>query len=474
MSLASSEALQEDSLEEERQLYRRFGGGRLPGGCIRRFRPRTTILETLAIHPNLDHIFEIVRGTGFEDLLSGDESLTLFAPRDIAFDQASRDLVNRLYQTEYRFHARDLVMQHILEGTICEFDNGETYVSLNGAINNFIQDGAVRYVSTVPDVDSVRPVPVVDFNTHALNGVIHMVEELLLPVWVTRELFDMFSGPSYSVIRELVVAASMESVFSDESRRLTIFAPTNKAFNEIDDAHLECMRKDTSVAESILRSHTTEGLWNIDKLQTMNLETLDDGVSISIVKTDSITLNGKGGVIDPNNLAYSGVLNGIDSVLLPDGFDCGFFQTAMEESGTVLGLLREEGMVTLAGLIESAGLVDLFTNPDVEITIFAPTEAAFTEISMETLFCLSQDKEALKSLLRYHTLDSIYYEEDLAIVELLETTDRQLPVLVNGVTASDKRTQINDAGVTDGDIFASNGVIHKISRVVHPPGAQCM
>lgn len=77
-------------------------------------------------------------------------------------------------------------------------------------------------------------------------------------------------------------------------------------------------------------------------------------------------------------------------------------------------------------------------------------------------------------MLRYHSLPSMHSAEALEVVELFPTSENGQSVLVNGLTAQDGLTQINDAGLTEGDIHASNGIIHKISRVVHPPGATCM
>ena len=77
--------------------------------------------------------------------------------------------------------------------------------------------------------------------------------------------------------------------------------------------------------------------------------------------------------------------------------------------------------------------------------------------------------------MRYHTLDNIISAEGLSkIADLLPTTLNGKSVLVNGLTARDGKTQINDAGLVEGDIHASNGIIHRIDHVIHHTGAACI
>lgn len=483
--LTLEDILFNETAQEERDLYRSFGGpGR--GHCNRRFRPRNSITEMLALHPNLGQISGLIQVTGMEDILSGEGSYTFFAPRDISFDrQQIQGFVNRLYRPQYYFHAQDFLKQHIIDETLCqsEFNQGITYRAQNGGAVTYLQTNGIDTLVTTQDKDAIDAAVVVDFNNQVTNGVVHIIEGLLPPQWILKEVLDVISDRAYTTLRELIVVAGMEGVFRDEtglgdgSFGLTLFAPTNQAFENLEESDLRCLRDVPDIAKSILSSHTLDGIFSADKLETKAYDTIEDGVSIAVFNTRSgrIALNGDVKVIDPDNLAYSGILHGIDEVLLPDEFGCDFGQTSVNEGGSVLGILREEGMNNLVSYIEKTGLTGYFTNPNAEITIFAPTDEAFAGLSRDSLSCLDTRPQALKSLLQYHVLDKMYFSADLrAIVELLPTTDRRRPMLVNGRTAKDGRTQVNDAGVEKEDILASNGVIHKISRVIHSSGAECM
>lgn len=467
--------MEEDGLRE----LSRMGGGRgtnRGGGCGRRFRPSSTLMELLEEDSYFSRTMELIEHAGLRSMMETSGSFTLFAPRDDAFDMADRTLVGRLYQTPYLMHTQDLIKYHILEDRVCglelgtekEFEaaNGETLTS-SGSSGSYTLNPSHNRDSS--QVSLIHP------DELASNGVLHALDQLLLPKWVFQEVFNLFEDLSeYSTMHELVVAASMEDIFSDSSGRLTVFAPTNGAFAQLDSSVLQCLRLDPDITTTVLRSHAIDGLQNSETLSDRRnvYGTLQIGVSIAITAGEGLTLNGSTKVVDPDNLAFSGILHGIDSVLLPENFSCGFDQDSV--AGTIVGILQEKGFTTLAAMVTSAGLTSFFSDTSASFTLFAPDNAAFDNLSPETLSCLSTYPLALESLLKYHTLGKLYSGTDLETVELVPTEDNGKSMLINGLTAINGLPQVNDAGVTEGDITASNGIIHKISRVVHATGAFCM
>lgn len=456
-------------VQDERELYRIRG----TGGCGgRRFRPSKAITTVLEEHPNLDYITKLIKEAGLWGMLNEDGLFTLFAPKDIAFD-VETELVRRIHQPQYSLHAKSLVNQHIVSGRICAaaFENGEELEALSG--DSFLY-GVGPDREYLYGEDKSKPVPIDDVNIQAKNGIIHTVDRFILPGWVSQYLFDLLLDDEFSTMKGLVSRANAEAAFKYLPKTRTVFAPTDTAFQDLSNSQIECLYGSRDATTSLLLSHVVDGLISTETVLTKEFETLVDGVTLSVISDGiSITVNGNT-VVDSDNLAYNGILHGIETVLLSDSFGCEFKGQAVQEGATVLETLKEEGMITLLNLIERAGLGPLLSNPSADITIFAPVEDAFQGLSPKVLFCLTRTDAALSSLLRYHIVDGLFFSADLKVADLFPTYDADRPLLVNGLTANDGLTQINNAGILEGDIIASNGVIHKISRVIHATGAECM
>ncbi|MGB0766123.1 MAG: CIA30 family protein [Phycisphaeraceae bacterium] len=115
---------------------------------------------------------------------------------------------------------------------------------------------------------------------------------------------------------------------------------------------------------------------------------------------------------------------------------------------------------TLLAAAEAVGLLDALKDPENELTLLAPTDAAFAKLPdgavAELLKPVNRDR--LASILSYHVLP-----ERLLL-------DRTVKTLQGGVLTvkPEGGFQIGDANVIQADIVASNGVIHAIDRVLMP------
>ena len=167
-------------------------------------------MELLEADSYLSRTQKLIDELGFRPLLEGAGSLTFFAPRDIAFDLADSRLVARLYQQPYLLHAQSIINYHILEERVCGLELGveKQFQAANGEVLESSESSGT--LSLIP-VQNGNAVMIVDSDELASNGVLHAIDRLILPKWVSQELFDLFQELSdYSVMNELVVAASMD------------------------------------------------------------------------------------------------------------------------------------------------------------------------------------------------------------------------------------------------------------------------
>jgi uncharacterized surface protein with fasciclin (FAS1) repeats len=119
---------------------------------------------------------------------------------------------------------------------------------------------------------------------------------------------------------------------------------------------------------------------------------------------------------------------------------------------------------TLVTAVQAAGLVDTLSGPG-NFTVFAPTNAAFAALPHGTLDALLNDIPALTNILTYH-VSADYYPAEALIGQR-----GRIPTVQGGFLRLDARgsgVHINNASVTTPDVFASNGVVHVIDRVLLP------
>ncbi|MEH1936558.1 MAG: fasciclin domain-containing protein [Nostoc sp.] len=141
---------------------------------------------------------------------------------------------------------------------------------------------------------------------------------------------------------------------------------------------------------------------------------------------------------------------------------------ASDNQGKNLLALAESNasFTTLTKALKAAGLTGALQGKD-NLTIFAPTNAAFAKLPPDALQELLKpaNKEVLIKILTYHVVPGKVLSTDLKSGEVKSLEGGTINVKVDPTTG----VTVNDAKVTQADITASNGVIHAIDQVILPP-----
>lgn len=140
--------------------------------------------------------------------------------------------------------------------------------------------------------------------------------------------------------------------------------------------------------------------------------------------------------------------------------------TPMSGTPDIVEILSEnEQFSTLVAAVSAAGLVDTLEG-DGPFTVFAPTNAAFAALPAGTVENLlrPENKDQLIKILTYHVVPGAVTSDQLAGQRMDVATVEGQTVRVNGIDG----VRVNNARVTQADIIASNGVIHRIDRVLLP------
>jgi len=138
----------------------------------------------------------------------------------------------------------------------------------------------------------------------------------------------------------------------------------------------------------------------------------------------------------------------------------GTFAIAQDELVDIPTTAANAGsFATLLAAIQAAGLGETLSGEG-PFTVFAPTDAAFTDIDQALVACLLAQPEALTAVLTYHVLPASV--KSSAITGAMEaTTVNGEPLMIDVVNGTGVVLN-GDVTVITADILATNGVIHVI------------
>jgi uncharacterized surface protein with fasciclin (FAS1) repeats len=116
----------------------------------------------------------------------------------------------------------------------------------------------------------------------------------------------------------------------------------------------------------------------------------------------------------------------------------------------------------LSMLLDEAGLTDAMRTSG-PLTLFAPTDEAFEELSADTNARLRSDPELLSRLLGHHVANGLYLSGDLTSKPITLVDDHVLVVEVKGSTIL-----VEGVPIVDSDLRTGNGVVQVVDHLLMP------
>ncbi len=135
---------------------------------------------------------------------------------------------------------------------------------------------------------------------------------------------------------------------------------------------------------------------------------------------------------------------------------------ALTHRPSITEVAKEAGnFKTLLTALEITGLDKVIAESD-KLTVFAPTDEAFSKLPAGTLQVLLEDKEALSEILLYHVAP-----KKLKAKRVLKSKEiKTLKGKTIAVTVKNDGAFLNNSKVLKTDIKASNGLVHVIDSVL--------
>lgn len=282
--------------------------------------------QTIADIVQQDNNFSILRAAvthaGLGDALRSG-TLTVFAPTNEAF-QASGFADAAAITALPAATVRSVLEYHVLNSTV---PAAQIAVGTNTAVGTLAGRDVYITKSSASSGVSVNNARVVTADVSADNGVIHVIDRVLMPP--TQTLLEVAqNNPDFTfLVAAATRAASAEptivQALSSSSSAFTVFAPTNNAFMAAGFSDIAAINAaDPGLLAAVVMYHVVPGRVFSPTLSSGNV-TAASGDVLEVDVNNGVTLTGSGNnnqpsrVVQADIVATNGVVHVIDRVLLP-------------------------------------------------------------------------------------------------------------------------------------------------------------
>ena len=363
---------------------------------------KADIVDTAIAAGDFTTLVELVQAAGLEETLRGEGPFTVFAPTDAAFAAVPAETLDALAADPAALES--VLLYHVVPGRLIAalISDGKEVATAQGENVLF---------SFADGVKKVNGATIVGKDIQAANGVIHVIDSVILPPSISGE------APAADE-----AAAEGEAAASDEAT-----------------AEASTVMTDTVSAEA------TEAM--TETVATEATEAMTDTVSAEATEAMTETVATEEAAPEASSdETMAAMADIVDTAVAAGSFN------------------------TLVAAVQAAGLVDALKGEG-PFTVFAPTDDAFAKLPQETIDALLADPTGdLTQILLYHVVAGKVMAADLS--DGLEADTLQgKPV---AFTLSDGGAMVNDANIIATDIETSNGVIHVIDSVILPPADEAM
>ena len=248
-----------------------------------------SIVDVAAENGNFTTLVAALQATGLDTVLDDpDSSFTVFAPSDDAFALLGQDTIDGLLADIPAL--TDILLYHVLADAVVLQDEAVTLaqsankmVSMANAqeVSLSLGDGALYVNKSAVSLTDIT----------ADNGVIHVVDQVILPLAVksypTMSIVDVATSDArFSTLVDALTAADLVSTLADEDATFTVFAPTNSAFDKIDNTALDALLADTTALTNVLLKHVVSGA----EINALNAFAAN-GAQVATVGGDNISVD---------------------------------------------------------------------------------------------------------------------------------------------------------------------------------------
>jgi len=440
-------------------------------------RAQTNTASVMANDPRLEKFVQLLDRAG----ISPSIGLTVFAPSATGWDawRAKDEEVFTKYTTHPNFfvHLQQLLFWHLVtEGAFTTDDifNGARTLMEN-TISNITVDQRFQKVDDVPLTSFVDP------NITTDEGVLHVLDEVIVPPYMAVNLIqhllerDISIKFAYTTMANLALYADLDDKINAlYENGLTFLVPPNPRFNraQIDvpkllTPEMKEYTKDFVLAHLIMDCYYEAGVfaYNNENNQEQFLVKSELGTHLWITTTDNRLRFQSRELIMTDQVARNGIFHVMDLPVYPpfisDFTEFTAFSTSWDTSDC-FRFFRQS-------LLSSEDISKMF---DSSLTMFCPSRVAFAQFNNEDFNRLLEPiwvRHATEFLLNHMTMPALTREELVNLAPSMIT-------MLNGAEYELRRSgdmprikNSNEQARSEfGDLIALDGYLHIVDSAITP------
>ncbi|KAL7561387.1 hypothetical protein ACA910_001396 [Epithemia clementina (nom. ined.)] len=495
--------------------------------------PSFPLGPTLMLQPqqtaphSFTYLYQALQVTNLWDVINTrSANYTMFAPTDGAFESLGNAAWT--YLLEHVDVLESIALYHVIQGWVLteqDLINEDSPLAAGSLATMHPQGQTLEIILEPPDADQANhPIQILvkgngnqqqaqdlamvtQRNIPALNGVIHVLNQVVLPrlpLGVTLALDDQNNYSTF--LTALRATSNLGQLANNQFTQWTMFVPTNQAFAAALGSGIweYFLANNPDIVEQIVLYHIVNGLVpltdlsTMDTLQTLNKQYIgihqnDDGGA------DSLSIQGNANDSKENDcltpqvtlpydwVAQNGYIHTLDRVLLP----------FLPVGATAVLRVGLDSLFVQA--LQAANILERLNDFQAIFTVLAPTNAAleaFVEASAISFQELLNDPQLLTPILLTQVfqggalyrgaLENVIAANGGAPVDLESLSGTALRVSMSNPPTGESVIAVNSMGaygsdnsdsnrmvqssatIVQTDVIALRGVIHWIDAVLVP------
>ncbi len=271
--------------------------------------PEWDIVETAILNEDFNTLEAALGIAELVEALQGDGPFTVFAPTDAAFDAIPADVMTKLLSNPDLL--AKVLLYHVVAGEVMAADvvglDGTSVATLQG------QEVAIRVEAGSVFVNDAE---VIVTDIVCTNGVIHVIDTVIIPEWDIVETAIL--NADFNTLVAAVVAADLVDALKGDGP-FTVFAPTDAAFAALPAGLLDELLANPAALADILLYHVVAGevlAADVVTLDGQEVQTLL-GETVTVTVTDGNVFINDAQVIVTDVACQNGVIHVLNSVLVP-------------------------------------------------------------------------------------------------------------------------------------------------------------
>lgn len=205
---------------------------------------------------NLTTFVQYLDTSGLSPTLKGEQGpFTLFAPTNKAFEDLPESIKRSLRNDPAKL--KEILAYHIIPERKWTYEFGKDIL-----VNSFSEPNKLRLNSfRYGKVHAVNGACITKANIEACNGVIHVIQKVLLPP--AKTVYELINtDPRFVTLMEAINITKLGPVLRNPAASLTLFAPTDWAFAKLEinsPGSMENLMANPAELMEVLEHHVVNG-----------------------------------------------------------------------------------------------------------------------------------------------------------------------------------------------------------------------